>query len=247
MDEYIKEETSFFSLKAILKELKRHLIKIIAVIVAFAVIGGVYGMFFADLTYKTEASLIAIDDDVYLDENEEIDVIQRTASSAKAMITSASGNKVLEDAVKVLEDKGIKGLTVKGLKKELVVSISSMFILFTYETSNPDAQVILDTVISEFLKVLNEKNENGKYVMPMFGGKIKIFTTATEVKGEIKDLIISNTVLFAVIGAVLSIAVVVLLALLRQTFLDKESVEEELGIEILSVVEELSQDKKGGR
>ena len=83
--------------------------------------------------------------------------------------------------------------------------------------------------------------------MPMFGGKIKIFTTATEVKGEIKDLIISNTVLFAVIGAVLSIAVVVLLALLRQTFLDKESVEEELGIEILSVVEELSQDKMGGR
>lgn len=247
MDEYIKEEASFFSLKAILKELKRHLIKIIAVIVAFAVIGGVYGIFFADFTYKTEASLIAFDDDVYLDENEEIDVIQRTASSARAMITTESGNKVLANAIKVLEEKGIEGLTVKDLKEQLVVNVNSMFILFTYETSNAKAQVILDTVVSEFLKVLNEKDENGQYVMPMFGGKIKIFTTATEVKGDVKDLIIPNVVLFAVIGAVLSIAVVVLLALLRQTFLDKKTVEEELDIEILSVIEELSQDKKGGR
>ncbi|MBQ7373165.1 MAG: hypothetical protein IJW64_01200 [Clostridia bacterium] len=247
MDEIIREEeTSFFSAKAIIKELKRHLLKIFAVIVAFAILGGAYGLFFADVTYKTEASVIAFDDDVYADETEEITVIQSIASSARAMIMSTSGNLVFEKAVETLEEKGIKGLTIEAIKECLTVTNTSMFVNFTYETSSVNAQVILDTIVSEFLSVLNEKHDNGKYVMTMFGGKLKTFTSASEIKEDKFGSAISSAILFGAVGAVLSVGLVVVLALLRQTFLDKESVEKELGIEVLAVVEELKEEK-GGR
>lgn len=248
MDEIIKEETSFFNLKAIFKGLKRHLVKILAVVVTFAVLGGVYGLFFADLSYVSEASVIAFDDEVYADENEEIDVIQRTASSAKAMINEASGVKIFKNAIDKLKEKGIDDITVEGLRKEFTVTTNSMFILFKYQTSNKEAQLILDTVIEEFLNTLNAKDETtGKYVMTMFGGKLKVFTSATPVKeGDLTDNLISNAIIFAMIGGVLAVAVVILLALLRNTVLDKETVENELGIEVLAVVEELK-EKKGGR
>lgn len=245
MDEIIKEEASFFSVKAILKELKRHLIKILAVIVLFAVLGGVYGLFFADLSFKSEASLIAYEDEVYADENEEIDVIQRSASTVAGMIKEATAVPIYKKVVEILEEKGIE-VTVEGLRKEITVKTNSNFVVLTYETANSEAQVILNTVLEECLKVVNAK-ENGQYVMPIVGGRIKIWSSATEVKGDLKGNLITNVILFAMVGAVLSIGLVLVLALLRQTFLDKESAEEELGIEILTVVEDLPKDRKGGR
>ena len=246
MDEIIKEEASFFSVKAILKELKRHLIKILAVVATFAVMGGVYGLFFADLSFKSEATLIAYDDDVYADENEEIDVIQRAASTVAGMLKEASVVNVYREVVKTLESKGIV-VTVESLREEITIKTNSMFIILTYETANSDAQVILDTILSECLKTVNAKGTDGQYVMPVVGGRIKIFSSATAVKGDLKGNLITNVILFAMVGAVLSIGLVLVLALLRQTFLDKESAEEELGIEILTVVEDLPQDSKGGR
>ena len=246
MDEIIKEEASFFSVKAILKELKRHLIKILAVVATFAVMGGVYGLFFADLSFKSEATLIAYDDDVYADENEEIDVIQRAAATVAGMLKEASVVNVYREVVKTLESKGIV-VTVESLREEITIKTNSMFIILTYETANSDAQVILDTILSECLKTVNAKGTDGQYVMPVVGGRIKIFSSATAVKGDLKGNLITNVILFAMVGAVLSIGLVLVLALLRQTFLDKESAEEELGIEILTVVEDLPQDSKGGR
>ena len=122
-----------------------------------------------------------------------------------------------------------------------------MFVVLTYETANSDAQIILDTVLSECLKVINAKGTDGQYVMPVVGGRIKIFASATAVKGDLMGNLITNVILFAMVGAVLSVGLVLVLALLRQTFLDKESAEEELGIEILTVVEDLPRDRKGGR
>ena len=118
MDEIIKEEASFFSVKAIIKELKRHFIKIMAVVVAFAVLGGVYGLFFADLSFTSEASLVAYDDGVYADENEEIDVIQRAASTVAGMLREATVVNVYDEAVKTLETKGIE-VTVESLREEI--------------------------------------------------------------------------------------------------------------------------------
>ena len=246
MDEIIKEEANFFSVKAIIKELKRHLIKIMAVVVAFAVLGGVYGLFFADLSFKSEASLVAYDDGVYADENEEIDVIQRAASTVAGMLREATVVNVYDEAVKTLETKGIE-VTVESLREEITVKTNSMFVVLIYETANSDAQIILDTVLSECLKVINAKGTDGQYVMPVVGGRIKIFASATAVKGDLKGSLITNVILFAMVGAILSVGLVLVLALLRQTFLDKESAEEELGIEILTVVEDLPRDRKGGR
>jgi capsular polysaccharide biosynthesis protein len=150
-------------------------------------------------------------------------------------------------------------VSVKELKESLSVTVDSMMINLEYESTNVEADTILNTIIVEFRKFIDQTDANEpikkvevdgemiekpNYIYDTFGGKLQVLSYASDPTNDSKLLVFKYMALFFIIGAIGTVLAVLLKVMLNDTYSDKETLQNDIGIDVLVMIEDVISVKK---
>lgn len=212
--------------------IKSNLLVMIAIVIAFTVVGVVYSRM-EKPKYKSSASILVDykDDSGNTGATTEISVSRFLADEYVDMLKD---DKILKEA------KKISGLQISAATISSNLSIkhneNSIYIQLEYTSfSAEESKHILQSIIKAADKILEEKDpDTGKYVYEKLHGSIQQF-------GEVSDAVqVSNALVNVFVFMVLGCVVAFFFVFLNESFDKKyktfEEIEHDLGIPVLAVV-----------
>ena len=252
-EEYREEGASQFSLQSFFYEIKKRLLLIIAVTLLCTAVGGVVGAFFVKPQYKSTATLIVTGEGMSLSE------AQSLATAMKSFL-DPENDIIYKNTYGELETKSLdESVSITELKYSLAVKVNSMMINLEYESTNVEADTILNTIIVEFRKFIDQTDANEpikkvevdgemiekpNYIYDTFGGKLQVLSYASDPTNDSKLLVFKYMALFFIIGAIGTVLAVLLKVMLNDTYSDKETLQNDIGIDVLVMIEDVISVKK---
>lgn len=236
IEEYREEGASQFSLQSFFYEIKKRLLLIIAVTLLCTAVGGVVGAFFVKPQYKSTATLYV--------GGETLSESQSLATAIKSFL-EPDNDIIYKQAENELSDLS-PSVDIAELKESLTVKVNSMMINLEYESTNPHADTILNTIIMTFMDFIDQENAEkpGEYLYDIFGGKVRVISPASKKTNDSKLLVFKYMALFFIIGAIGTVLAVLLKVMLNDTYSDKETLQSDIGVDVLVMIEDVISVKK---
>lgn len=240
MEEILNEEdggVSQFSLQAFIKAIRKNLLLIVAMTVLCTALGGVIGRFFIKTQYTSISTMIVVaeqGEDLTLSES------QSLAVAIKSLLTPEN-NYIYERVQKRFNENkpsGAPDVTVKELKGALTVDVESMMLTFDFTSQNPEAQYILELFMAELEDYINVQTS-------FYGGRLEILSEQSKAENDEQMKVIKFMLVFMLLGGFVSLLGVFLKVLLNDTYQDKESLENDLNVEVLAEIEDGYTSKSG--
>ena len=228
----IREDgVSQFTIRAVVREIKKRLLFVVAITLLLTAIGGVLGKFFIKTTYVSKASLMvsAGDDSGGVSQAKEL------ATTVKAFLDSTS-NSIYNEIEKSYTSVPI---TAKEIEKSLKITVNAVMIDFTFTTKNKDAQKILQLIVQKMIDSVNE-TKNGEYMYAEFANKLKETTSASPAETDEGIKVFKYMAIFFMLGLFCNLLFIFLKVLLNDTYSDKDLFESDLGIDVLAMIEAVS-------
>ena len=253
----LREEGTQLTLISILFEVKRNILLLIIVTLALALAGGIYGRFFVATKYSSKASLIVIPPET---ENVETHTTNTSDFSYAVYIAGTVGEIIKSEVVcgKVAKayNEGIEaynaddshsekmnkisaglvksGLTVTTQEKNFVVNI-------TFTSTDPHAKEILSQVLTTTLEYIDSDYSG----MVWYSSRFTILDTAGAPSPDSSSRTIKYLLIFALVGVALSLGIIVLKMILTDTYNKKEDLENDIPVEVLALINDLTDSKEG--
>ncbi len=228
-------ESDILTLSNLFETVKKSILLVLAIIVAFAAVGALYSFFFIKREYSASASLIVTvkpeptvktivssDGKTYTITDDSVLNAENSAASYACWIAGNSlaffnrDNKVIySEAIKKYEelhknDAKHTPIKVDFVGKSVSVSSQSSQIFVSYSSTASDPDKMLKCIIESFLAKINEEDETGESVFKPFSGRITVLSEPCldETNGRFGS-IVKYTLVFAVLGFVVAFCVVV--------------------------------------
>jgi capsular polysaccharide biosynthesis protein len=230
-----EESNSQFTIQALIKEIKNNVLLIIAITLLFAAIGGVVGKFFIKTTYVSKASLMVA---TSTEGENAITQSKELASTIKAFLDSTNNTIFTATEIEYNSMHPHQKLTTKEIAKSLDISVNTIMIDLTYTTTNKDAKIILQKIVENIITAVNEVNpDTNEPTYSEFAGKLKETSPASNQESDEGTKVFKYMIIFFIIGAFGSLLFVFFKVILNDTYSDKESLELDVGIDVLSMIE----------
>ena len=239
-----KESENQLSMQTLFLEAKHSLLMIIIVTLLFALAGGIYARFFVDTKYTSKASFVV---NVMPDETSGSTT---TAFSYAVNLTNTLGpyittTKVCEKALEIYNDSHEEKLSSYAvIQKALSYSVieKSFIIPLTCTTTNPDADGILQAAMDAAIEVAKEYEDGQTFL----ANKLLIYEEPSKPTNDSRNKLYKFILIFFFIGLVVSFLIVIFKIILNDTYKSKEDLERDIPVEVLALVDDLTQSK-GGR
>ncbi len=230
------------SLQTILIEVRNNLLLIIIVTLLFALAGGIYGKFFVKTQYTSKAAMVVTA------LPEETSGSTTTAYTYSVNLTNTMGlfvksRTVCERAAELYEGKTgnkISSGTIQGSISYSVVE-KTFIINLTCKTTHGDADVILEVLMDAAIEVANEYNDGKSF----FAKKLQIFDAPTSPSDDSSTKLYKYIFVMLAIGLVVSVLIIILKIILNDTYKSKDDLERDIPVEVLALVDDLTQIKEG--
>ena len=254
----LREEGTQLSLVSILFEIKRNILLLVIVTLVFALAGGIYGRYFVTTKYSSKASLIVIPPETAssttnkttANTSEFSYAVYIAATIGEIIKSSTVCGKVAEaynagietynaDETHTVKMQSIKsglvqsGLTVSTEDKNFVVNI-------TFNSTDPHAKEILNQVIETTLAYINSDDSG----MVWYSERFKTLDTAGSSTPDSSSRTIKYLLIFAFVGIVVSLGIIILKMLLNDTYNKKEDLENDIPVEVLALINDLTESKE---
>lgn len=248
-----KNNESGLSFQDLILLVKKNLLLIILIVALFTVAGSVYGLRFKKYSYAvTSQALVLVDGST---------IISPGSTSATSSFSGAQYyTGIYSDFIKstpvrkAVQEKLLANgydLSMKEISQSISTNVAGNYTLvinITVTTSNKELSVLMaNLVLDEAIKKLNMPNPSdpSEFEYGELANKLKVYYKAEDIdvvasRGALKVIVIT----FAV-GIILSCLIVFVKYLLDDTFSSKEDFEKIFNINVLSVVEEISETSKG--
>ena len=236
MEDIIREEGgSNFTLQVFVKEIKRKLLLIIAIALAFTAVGGVFGGFIVDTKYTSTASVI-----LQPGNEGKLEEAQSLASALKS-VTDPENDALYQDVFDAFNAKYPESVlpTVKELKESISVSSNAMLLNFKVVSKNSKADLILEEFLNHVIDFTMKKDVvNGieTYKYPLFANKVDIISDPSSPTSDASTKVFKYMALFLIIGAVGSMCFILVSIMLEDTYPNKASFERDFTIDVLASI-----------
>ena len=205
---------------------KKHLLGIIAIVVACLILGSAYS-YFETPTYRSSATMAVMYDGTANEST--AGKYTFSANIASTFVLFLSENVVLDEV------SHITGYPVSTLKSHLRVQNTDLIIKLSYEDESPEkAQAILAYIMDNAILIADSVDENGAPRYKMLNNNLKSFSTASvasKVSHRQQHLMIAG-----VLGILLA-GLYVLIGMLRdKTFKSAADIESLLNMPVLSQI-----------
>lgn len=215
--------------------LKKHAVKLLALILACAVIGWVASVFFVKPMYQADASLIvnSRESDAKTITADQLNSAEELANLYGIIIKS---DTVLEAAIQDLDlnldyDSLAQKVSVAPINNTSVMKIS------VKDADGESALRILKSIVSISPKIIRDMVE---------AGSVKVVSEPRLQKAPVSPNKLRYTAVGAFLGAVAACAITLLLAVSEDRIYSKREVEDRLGMTVIGEIpEQLYQKRKG--
>ena len=243
-----KESENQLSFQTLILELRKNILLIVIITLLFALAGAAYARYFVETKYTSSGSLMV---NVA---REDMGVSETTAYSYAIALTDTlskfiSTSKVREKAAELYKEeykKGTKGYKEKMPSYSIGVSTTekNFIITVTCTSTDRDTKQILDTVMDAAIKVANDlKGQDEEYTV--LHNKMFVFEEASTGWPDSGARMYKYVLIFMFVGLVVSAVIVILKILFNDTYRFKEDVEKDLSVEILALIDDLTDVKEG--
>ena len=230
----IRSGDSYFWEKAA-SALKKHFVKLIALILICALIGWAAAAFFVKPMYQADASLIvnSRESDVKTITADQLNSAEELANLYGIIIKS---DTVLDAAIQDLDlnldyDSLAQKVSVASINNTSVMKIS------VKDADGEAALRILKSIVSISPKIISDMVE---------AGSVKVVSVPRLQKAPVSPDKLRYTAVGAFLGAVAVCVITLLLAVSEDRIYSKREVEERLGITVMGEIPEQSQQKRRG-
>ena len=238
-----RENENQLSLQTLFVEAKNSWLLIIIVTLLFALVGGIYAQFFVDVTYTSKASFVV---NVMPDETAGNTT---TAYSYAVNLTNTLGpyiktTNVCKKALDIYNDSHEEKLSsYNEIQKAISYSVTdkSFIISLTCATANPDADGILQAAMEAAIDVAQEYQEGQTFL----ANKLLIYEQPSKPSDNEISKLYKYILIFFVLGLVVSGVIVLLKVILNDTYKSKESLESDIPVEVLALIDDLAEAKEG--
>lgn len=230
----VRSGDSYFWEKAF-SALKKHFVKLIALILICALIGWAAAAFFVKPKYQANASLIvnSRESDVKTITAEQLNSAEELATLYGIIIKS---DTVLEAAIKDL-DLNLDYETLAQKVSVSSVSNTSVMKISVKDADGAEALKILKSIVSISPKIIHDMVE---------AGSVKVVSEPRLQKAPVSPDKIRYTAVGAFLGAIAACVITLLLAVSEDRLYSKREVEERLGLSVMGEIPEQNLQKLKG-
>lgn len=256
-----KETTNYqeegVTMRQIFSLMKKNWIIILAVTLAFTIVGAIYGLGFKQTTYTASADLMVKGHDDGSSASSEYTFSYYLVNTIKPFITGDSVVENVAESVFKPTSENLEGVK-NSLKSNLTVTTStnSLIITIAYKASDEKTAInVVNAFVASAISVANAKqldqngdpilDKDGNYIYTTADGylantifELNAATTATGKRGASLVIIIAFLVGFA-----LSFAAVLIKYLANDTFTSKDDLESSCGVNVLALIEDAGGDE----
>ena len=226
--------------------IKRHLLAIIIIVVAFSAVGMVYSKFEKPM-YKSTASVLVS----YKDESDETPATTELSVSrflADEYVDMLKDDKIMLTAKKKLSPMGI-AVSASSIRGNLRLNHNDngVYIKMEYTCGDPfTAQSILQCIIDSSIEVLNETKKDAEgneitdnkgnpvYIHEKLHGSLAIFGDPTV--GSLVSNTATHTLVFMALGIVFACVYVFVREIANKRYRNFREIERDLGVSVYAVV-----------
>jgi len=229
----MEEEILTIDLKDIFIQLINNMVTIVAVTLAFALVGMFYTKYMITEQFEASATMI-----VNTRQDQNVTVTNDQINSAKQLVTTYAvilkSDTVVEQVIENLELRNIEGweeITAEDFAKDVirVEQVDSTQVMkITAKTFDADLSA---DIVSEIVSMAPEMIIN-----TVKAGSVEIISAPKANYKKVSPSLTKNTVICAFLGMVLSIGIVILEHLLDNTFKSDEDIARHLDITVLGVI-----------
>ena len=217
-----EEQFDEIDLREIFQILRKHLTLIIIIPIIFAAVGATVSIFLIDQVYESSTTLIVMQDKDAKEQISKSDV-DLSKSLIYTYAEMAKSYTVLDNTAKALNIDRLneKNITVSPVKDTQILKV-------TVQNKDPNlAKDIADTLVKEFTEEIQRITKTNN---------VSVVDYARLSQNPIKPNIMMNTLIAAILGAMLIVFIVFLKEYLDNTIKTEKDIENLLGISIIGAV-----------
>lgn len=227
----MREEYETIDLLEIFRLLKKNLLVILAVAILFAVVGYLISAFV--LTPKYEASATLIVNSREDQANTQVPITNDQLTSATKLVDTyaviLTSDTVLNETISNLALDMTYGQLVNKVRIEPVNSTQVMKI--TVQDTDPErARAIAADIVEQAPEII---------INTVKAGSVEIISQAKANEAPVSPNVMKNTALAGILGAVLTVGIIMLKFLLNNKFMTDEDIANKLGITVLGIIPQI--------
>lgn len=244
------EQTSQITLSSLLAELRNNLILIIVITLVMTVLGGLFGALFVKTKYSSSAALVVSPPSASSSSggsNSDLSYAVNLTNSFKDFFKS---DFVSKDAAAKYNATAAEKVTAGQIKSGITTTTNtqSFIINVSFTSNNKDAQNILNQIIESAISLADstvvDAGGNEKPVYGLFYEKLTVMNYAGGVSSDSFSKVVKYLALFFAGGLVVSFVIIVLKLILNDTYKTKESLENDVPVEVLAMIEDITLAKE---
>ena len=276
-NQIVLEEERGITLSDIFFLIKKNILMIIIITAVLTIAGGIYGLKFKKITYTAKAEAIVMADsssasaqanyqeyvtstylintfNSFIVSNKVVGVVQENLTAALEAYKTENPDAELPDDYKSLSDSKKKNNVIKTIQENTSVSTTtnSLIITVKYKSSNEVLSIVVANLLIEktkeiadgYVEVGGEKQYNFKMLAGNFEFVDRAETsTVTASRGATMVIVIC-----ALVGLVISFAIILIKYLVDDTYTSKETFETTFNINFLTLLPDVTRiEEKGGK
>ena len=276
-NQIVLEEERGITLSDIFFLIKKNILMIIIITAVLTIAGGIYGLKFKKITYTAKAEAIVMADsssasaqanyqeyvtstylintfNSFIVSNKVVGVVQENLTAALEAYKTENPDAELPDDYKSLSDSKKKNNVIKTIQENTSVSTTtnSLIITVKYKSSNEVLSIVVANLLIEktkeiadgYVEVGGEKQYNFKMLAGNFEFVDRAETsTVTASRGATMVIVIC-----ALVGLVISFAIILIKYLVDDTYTSKETFERTFNINVLTLLPDVTRiEEKGGK
>lgn len=229
----MQEDIITINLKEFFTELLNHIVAIILVTFAFAIVGFCFTKFLIPEKFEANATMI-----VNTRQDQNGTVTNDQINSAKQLVTTYAvilkSDTIMEQVIENLNLREIEGweeLTAEDFAKDIVevAQVDSTQVMRITATTN-DADLSAD-IVTEIVNMAPDMIIN-----TVKAGSVEVISAPKANYEKVAPSVMKNTAICAFLGMVLVVGVVILKKLLDNTFKTDEDITKHIGLTVLGVI-----------
>ena len=232
MEERAQEQYEEIDLREIFSLIKSHIIMIAIVTVICGVLGFLVTKFLITPQYESSVNMI-----VNTRNDASLTVSNDNISSAKNLVSTyaiiITSNAVLDDVI----DELSLNMSYRELVSKVTVTAVNDTQVMRVAVTDPDPDLAADIVRSI------AKISPSEIVDAVEAGSCKVISKVSTTDSPVSPSTMRNTAIAALVGMILSIAIVFLKNFLSNYIVDDEDVQKYLGLSVLGVIPEIEEGK----
>lgn len=240
-NEEVLNQESGISFANLLFLIKKNIVMIFAITFVFILCGGIYAFGFKKTVYTAKTSIIVM-------ATPESSTTEYNAAQLSSFLINTVQDFIKADPVvkETSEETGcseakiIKGLSISSKANNLIITINYK------STSKEEAIAVVNSITRNVQIVVDSTREDDPtaYKYYIFANKIVPINFANDAVGSRGAAMI--LVISALLGAIVSFAIVLIKYLMDDTYTSKEDFEKEFKINVLALIERI-EDEEGGK